>query len=106
MTFLEIQNEVISDRFDESRRPGVKNWINFRYGRLWAAANWTFKLQTNSLVVSQGVQSVSKGTKGDILSISDATYGTGYDPMYAYRPEEFFDKSVLTAARPIGYTVI
>jgi len=106
MDFLDIQNEVISDRFDEGRRDSVKTWINYRYGRIWAAADWTFKLQTTTLTVNQGTQSISRGTIGDILSVSDGTYGTGYDPMYAYRPEEFFDKSVLTAARPSAYTII
>jgi len=106
MNFLELQNEVISDRFDEGRRDSIKSWINYRYGRIWAAADWTFKLQTDLLSVDQGSQNISRGTRGDILSISDGTYGTGFDPMYAYRPEEFFDKSVQTAARPIGYTII
>jgi hypothetical protein len=41
--FRQLQDEVISLRFDESRRASVKNWINLSYAAIWAMHDWHFK---------------------------------------------------------------
>lgn len=43
MNFLELQNEVILNRFTQQRRPSVKSWINFGYAQIWDYFDWPFK---------------------------------------------------------------
>ena len=43
MTFKEIQDNVLLDRFNETQRAAVKQKINSRYGRMWALEPWSFK---------------------------------------------------------------
>ena len=106
MNFLELQDEVISDRFGADRRGKVKNWINYRYGRLWAAEDWGFKKQSTTLVAAGGVSSVASTGIGDIISFSDITQGTGNYPLMSYFQDEFYEHSVTTAAVPSAYTKI
>lgn len=55
MTYREIQDEILSLRFNEQRRDPCKNWIGFRYGRIWAAAEWPFKkVEPANLTVTVG----------------------------------------------------
>jgi hypothetical protein len=106
VNFLEIQDEVISDRFGQDRRARVKNWINYRYGRLWAAADWSFKMQVTSMVVPGGTNAFSRAGMGDIISIQDSTQGLGYYRLEAYYPDEFHEHAVPTQAVPSAFTVI
>jgi hypothetical protein len=107
MNFLEIQNEVITNRFDASQRPQVKNWINFKYGRLWALENWTFKYQLTTLSVSSGATSIARGTVGDIIRIWDKTISPGYSGVLAVRPEDLWDVgSQTTTGAPYEFSVI
>src|SRR6266540_755927 len=48
MTFKNLQDEVILNRFQEGTRPSVKSWINVRYTAIWNAADWYFKHVTAS----------------------------------------------------------
>lgn len=43
MTFLELQDAVIANRFDVSDRTAVKAWINQSYEWIWNRADWDFK---------------------------------------------------------------
>jgi len=103
--FVTIQNRVLSDRFDESKRAAAKDWINYRYGRLWAAEDWTFKLQQTDLVAAYGSNNVSLGTIGDIVAISYAPY-TSFTQLKAVRPEEFYPISSTTNGVPSAYSII
>jgi hypothetical protein len=43
VTFKEIQDAVLLDRFNETQRAAIKFAINSRYGRVWAQEPWAFK---------------------------------------------------------------
>lgn len=107
MNFLALQDEVISNRFDVGQRPQVKNWINYRYGRLWGLENWTFKYQISTLSVAGNASSVARGTIGDIVRIWDTTVSPGYAPMRPLRPEDLWDLGSQTQAGiPSDYTIV
>jgi hypothetical protein len=107
MNFLDIQNAVLSDRFDEIKRAEAKTWINYRYGRVWSQFNWDFKLQTTPLAVSINTQVVSRAGIGDILSIQDASTGQYYTDIGPVRPEDFYSYARNTGSGlPYAFTVI
>jgi hypothetical protein len=107
MTFLELQNATLTDRFSESKRADSKTWINYRYGRLWAQEPWAFKTQSTPLAVTSGALSVAKGAVGDILSIQDATDTTTFRPLVATRPEDFYSYARTTGSGfPYTFSII
>lgn len=106
MTFLELQNAVLSDRFDESKRADAKKWINYRYGRLWAAEDWTFKKAVVSYNVTSGTQTVALNTIQRPYAIWDSTTSPLYARDIAIRPEDFYDSASRTSSIPGGFTVI
>lgn len=107
MNFLDIQNEVLTNRFDGSQRPQVKNWINFRYARLWALEQWPFKIQITDLSVSNGALSVAKGSIGDIQRIWDSTIAPAFLPMASTRAEDLWDYARSTSSgSPFEYTIV
>ena len=73
MTFLEIQDAVLANLFDESDRANVKNWINLRYHWLLAMEEWTFLNATATVTVTAGSQAVSglPANFGTIIGIWD-----------------------------------
>lgn len=106
MNFLEIQNLVLADRFDESKRAAAKVWINSRYGRIWNSEPWTFKFQQNGFVLNPGESNHLRGTIGDITSLFMDTGTSFYTPLTLIRPEDFFQNVSLTAGDPGSYSVI
>ncbi len=59
MDFVQLQDAVMSDRFDESQRGDVKNWINSAYWQIWVAEEWEFRYATKSVTVTSGSQTVT-----------------------------------------------
>lgn len=106
MDFLDLQNEVLSDRFDESKRPNAKNWLNYRYGRLWGMEAWTFKYQVTNLTVTAGNSSASRGNIGTIVGLWNSSVSPYFSDNFPVRPEDLYDFSTLTAGTPYNYTVI
>lgn len=107
MNFLNIQDETLSNRFNQGQRPNAKNWINYRYGRLWAMENWAFKYQVGTLSVAGGANSVARGTIGDVVKIWDSTIGPSYSPMLPLRPEDLWDVARTTqAGAAYDFTVV
>jgi len=107
MNFQQIQDEVLTNRFDPGQRAQVKNWINYRYGRIWAMENWTFKYQVSTIAVSGGASSVAKGTLGDIVRIWDTTVTPSYSPMLPMRAEDMWDIARATqSGAPYDFTVV
>ena len=101
-----MQDKVLTDRFDESKRSDAKQWLNHRAGRLWAQQPWTFKLGIVTLNVSQGAFSASMGTLQRILSLRDSTISPDYTAMRAIRPEDYHAYATQTSNVPYGFTVI
>lgn len=59
LTFKQLQDAVLADAFDESKRADVKNWITFRHAWLWDLCDWTFKQGTATVTFTSGSQVVS-----------------------------------------------
>lgn len=106
MTFKELQDFVLSDRFDETKRADAKIWLNHRYGRLWAMEPWTFKKSTATLSLSSGASSVALTGFQRIEGIWDASTSPNFDRMGAIRPEDFYSEKALTSSIPEGFTII
>lgn len=107
MNFLDLQNEVLTNRFDSGQRPQAKNWINYRYARLWAQENWSFKYQIADITIAGGATSVARGTIGDVVRIWDSTVAPSYSGMLPMRAEDLWDVASSTSTgAPYDYTVI
>lgn len=107
MNFLQLQDEVLTNRFNANQRPQTKNWINYRYARLWGLEEWTFKYQITDLAVSGNAVSIAKGTIGDIVRIWDSSIAPGYSPMEALRAENLWDNArTTTSGAPFDYTIV
>jgi hypothetical protein len=49
MNFLDLQTAVMSDRFNETERTDVKNWINYVGAKVYEMEDWTFRITTTTL---------------------------------------------------------
>jgi hypothetical protein len=106
MDFLALQNDVLSDRFSESKRANAKNWINYRYGRLWAAEDWTFKYALVSYNVALGASTIPLGTIQRPIALWDTTTSPSYTPIESSRPEIFYNDASTASSVPVGFTVV
>lgn len=107
MNFLDIQNEIISTRFDESRRAQVKLWIQSRYATLWSAANWNFRhVLDASFAVTSGANNPTMPT--DLSSVEAIIDNFGQPLAYlgpmAWR-DQFLSSSTVTG-QPSSYTMV
>lgn len=106
MTFLEIVNEVLFDRFKEARRASVKRYVNARYGRVWAQEAWTFKRVVASTTLAADASSVTLATLG--LQRVEAVFrsnGNLYYNIESLRPEDFYDWASLVNTSPLAFTI-
>jgi len=107
-TFLELQNAVMSDRFDESQRGDVKTWINDCYWDVWHLEEWSFRYATATVSVTAGSQNVT-GTPTDLAIVRSFQRGDGYG-LVALDPVEFqrayYDARTTDSYLPEAYTVI
>lgn len=106
MTFLQIVNEVLFDRFSETRRSSVERYVNARYGRVWAQEPWTFKRVVVEAVISAGADTVTMATLG--LQRVEAVFrasGNVYYDVGSLRPEDFFDWATSVSATPESFTI-
>lgn len=107
MNYVDIQNEIISLRFDESRRDQVKNWIKIRYAALWAQADWNFRdvMDASLPIVAGSNTPVMPSDLSSVEAIVD-NYGQalGYLEPMAWR-DTFLSSSTVTGT-PIAYTMI
>jgi hypothetical protein len=107
MNFLQLQNSVLADRFSEGKRTAAKDWINYRYGRLWAAEPWSFKLQANSLTLPMGSNTLAKpANTARIIGITDASIAPMQTNLDAIRPEDFYALTTSISSYPKEFTVI
>jgi hypothetical protein len=110
VTFLEIQDEVILDRFSEhtnaARRTSVKRWINTRYGRLWNLENWTFRRKTySSQALAQGQQTLTLTNPGVVLRVYDTSTGlTAPVLLQGLANQDFWDSTYTQSGIPWAYT--
>lgn len=106
MTFAEIQDEVITARFNAGQRASVKRWINYRYSWVWGHAEWPFKkVGPTSLTVTSGSQNVTEPS--DIARVIRLYTDLG-EPVRELEPERFdlaYSYHTYTA-RPTDYKVV
>lgn len=108
MTFKEIQDAVLADTFDESKRASVKNWINGKYTELCDLDDWTFMRAVANVSVSVNSATVS-GVPAD-FAVANALldqYGCPLEKMG--NVEEFvrryMDSTTSSPAQPEAFCV-
>lgn len=91
MTFRQLQDAVLEDAFDESKRGDVKNWIIARHAWVWDLNEWTFRFGTASIVFTAGSQLVGSVPSNFRLAI--AMYDANGSPLVPVRDiRAFFDR--------------
>jgi len=106
VTFKEIQDAVLTERFGESERAKAKNWINYRYGRLWSTDDWAFKQITATVNLPNAAQSVPLTGFQRILGVWDSTTLPENTLMEAIRTTNFLNEKSTTASIPSGVSLI
>ena len=106
MNFLEIVDEVLFDRFSETRRAGIKRYVNARYGRVWAQEPWTFKRAAVTTSVSSGVGSVTLASLGlqRVEGVWRVSGNSNYD-VNSIRPEDFPGWVSTVGGTPYEFTI-
>lgn len=91
MTFLELQDAVLADAFDASKRGDVKNWINHAYAILCDLDEWTWMRASAAVAVTSGSQTVSSmpADFGVANALVDQ-YGASLEKILD--PEVFYDR--------------
>lgn len=91
MTYVQLQNAVIANAFDETDRSDVKNWIQFRYAWLWDAEEWTFRFPAPVTVTFTSGSQLVASVPSD-LRHALALYTAQGDPITPIRDHrDFFD---------------
>jgi hypothetical protein len=106
VTFQESVDEILSDRFSESKRASAKLWYNHRYGRIWSQEPWSFKMGVVTFTLGQGDQTVSLGTLQRLHAIKNYTYAPSYSDIASLRPEDYLDWASGSGGVPDGFTII
>lgn len=107
MTFLEIVNEVLFDRFGETRRASIKRYVNARYGRVWAQESWTFKRIIVPVSVAANVGSVTLASLGlqRVEGVWRVSGNYNYDTV-PLRPEDFYNFTTAVDGTPYDFTIV
>jgi hypothetical protein len=99
MTFKEIQDAVILDRFNETQRSAIKFAINSRYGRVWALEPWSFKRVQVPVPILPGLNEVSLEALGLQSVEAVHTYSSAsqlqFDRLSAMYPDRFVEERYL-----------
>lgn len=108
MTFRQIVDAVLSDRFAESQRSDAKTWVNHRYWWLWSLEPWTFRFATADVTITAGSQTVT-GVPTDFLMahalITDDGTSLGALPDTRSFLESYYPSSDETGD-PEAFTVV
>ncbi len=107
MTFLEMQEAVLLDRFDERQRAPIKDAINSRYGRLWALEPWSFKRIIVEHSLLSGEDSVTLTDLG--LQKVETVWSdlpSDLTRLAADRPELIYQHASTTSGTPYGFSIV
>lgn len=109
LSFLEMQNAVIANGFDESDRASVKTAIQFRHGWLWDLEDWSFRFGTDTVTFTAGSQVVGS-IPTDFHAVL-ALYDANGNPIRGVQDlRNFFDAAnanqSLSAGTASAYTVV
>lgn len=104
MTYKQLQDEVLTLRFDESKRASVKSWLNIGYQRIWNLRDWTFKHASAILTVTGNDNSPAMPLDfARALALYD---DFGHELPYLERLEWEQDYLYATGGRVQAWTVI
>src|SRR5438309_566715 len=87
MTFLQIRQAILTDRFDPSQDGDCKNWVNDAYGYIWGLEEWTFRYATSLVSVTTGSKTVG-GLPTDLSVVRSFQRGDG-TPLDSLDPVSF-----------------
>jgi hypothetical protein len=88
--FKGLQDAVLADAFDESKRADAKTWINFRHAWLWDLAEFDFRFGSAAVTFTANSQIVS-GLPTD-FHVALALYDSQGCPVLPVRDvRQFFD---------------
>jgi hypothetical protein len=108
MNFLQLQDAVMGDRFDDSQRGDVKSWINSAYWSAWSAERWTFRNKTVQVGVTAGLQTVT-GIPTDFQRAESLQNAQGMGLQYL-EPRRFYaryyDDTQTITGLPESYTIL
>lgn len=109
VTFKQIVDAVISDRFAEGQRANAKNWVNHRLWWLWTLEQWRFKRATDDVTVTSGSQTVTSlpTDMGRVISLVNAE-GAPLRPIEDYRDfySLYYDTVSPSSGKPEAFTVV
>ncbi len=108
MTYKEIQDAIILDRFNETQRAAIKFAINSRYGRMWALEPWSFKRGfVYTAVGASGSFSLEDVGLQKVETIHRPLAGSSgrYAALESTRPELSAGDWVSQPGTPVGFTV-
>lgn len=107
MTFREIVDSVLADRFKEAQRADAQRWVNHRYWWLWSLEPWTFKQAIGNVTVTAGSQTVT-GVATDFLTARALHQADGTQLELLPDHRVFFERYMDTTAtgEPEAFTVL
>lgn len=83
LNFAQMQDDVISARFNESQREQVQRWLNHRYAWVWARQMWPWKIES---------QLVGLGAGSHLIDPSDFFSDDAYERVLQVANYETGDK--------------
>jgi hypothetical protein len=108
-TFLDLQNATMADRFDESQRGDVKNWLNSAYWQIWSLENWTFvQAKVENASVTSGVATLG-GVPSDLNTVRSLIRGDGtpiHQTPVIELEDRYYDPRAPVTGLPERYAVL
>jgi hypothetical protein len=109
MTYVQIQNAVLADGFDETKRSDAKQWIQFRHAWLWDLEEWAFRFGTQTVTFTANSQTV--GSMPTNFRAAVALYDANGTPIHGVRDlREFYNRYNANLSNgtgtPEAYTVV
>jgi hypothetical protein len=107
LTFLELQQAVMGDRFSEDQRGDVKSWINARYWGVWSMERWTFRFGIDLVTVTSGSEAVT-GVAADVERVHSFLRSDGTPLQYVNQREfeaRYYNDVTPLVGPPEAYTL-
>lgn len=89
LTYLQIQNMVLEDAFEEGKRADAKEWIRTAHRKIWDAGEWTFKDATATTVTIVAGVVTQPSDVADVYALYNSA-GQALEPYYDVRG--FYDR--------------
>lgn len=105
LSYVQIQNAVLSAAFSESRRADAKTWIQARHAWLWDAEQWEFRKAKTTVTFTANTQTVASPPT-DLRHVIRVYDQNGFR-LRDLTPGAFLDRyAVVTSGGPEAFTVL